>query len=367
VDQRGAAGENADAAVETPFDFKSPELAELLQRFAGDLALLRKAAATPGCYFDHNYGNPSWTIMLPEMSQLRQASRLLTAHARWSAAQGDLKSALADIAAMYRMAQHAATEPMLIPMLVGVAIDQHASSTLEIVLRSAQATQEDLADMQIDDLISYQRLASRALRMEQAFSLNTFADLDSMDPATLVELIVNPPQLVVPYFGPFYRVFLLADDLAAYRKFLRDYEQSTSGSYQANHRKWQAIDERLVNEKAGLLTLILAPSLSGALEAAVRADARHRVAQVGLAMYRYRAAHGKFADKLDDLTPDWMPLVPRDPYDGQPLKLRTTEIGWVVYSIGPDLKDDQGEWINWSTGNGDLAFECVQTPQSMHK
>ena len=34
--------------------------------------------------------------------------------------------------------------------------------------------------------------------------------------------------------------------------------------------------------------------------------------------------------------------VKLDPFDGQPLRLKETETGWIIYSIGHDGKDDGG-------------------------
>jgi hypothetical protein len=38
-----------------------------------------------------------------------------------------------------------------------------------------------------------------------------------------------------------------------------------------------------------------------------------------------------------------MPQVPLDPFTGQPLKLKPTAYGVVVYSVGPDGVDDGGQ------------------------
>ena len=35
-----------------------------------------------------------------------------------------------------------------------------------------------------------------------------------------------------------------------------------------------------------------------------------------------------------------------DPFDGQPLRYREKGTGYLLYSIGPDLKDDSGERMN---------------------
>jgi hypothetical protein len=49
-----------------------------------------------------------------------------------------------------------------------------------------------------------------------------------------------------------------------------------------------------------------------------------------------------------------------DPFDGQPLRYRNQGTGYVLYSIGPDLKDDGGKPMNGK--EGDIVFTVVTPP-----
>jgi hypothetical protein len=40
--------------------------------------------------------------------------------------------------------------------------------------------------------------------------------------------------------------------------------------------------------------------------------------------------------------PTWLPKIPTDIFDGQPLRYGRLERGYVVYSVGPDRLDDGG-------------------------
>jgi hypothetical protein len=50
--------------------------------------------------------------------------------------------------------------------------------------------------------------------------------------------------------------------------------------------------------------------------------------------------------------------VPTDPIDNQPLRYRRTKEGIVIYSIGLDMKDDQGniDREQWQNPGVDLGF-----------
>ncbi len=47
-------------------------------------------------------------------------------------------------------------------------------------------------------------------------------------------------------------------------------------------------------------------------------------------------------ESLDNLVPAYMEFVSTDPFEGQSLKYRALETGFVVYSVGEDLTDQGG-------------------------
>ena len=53
------------------------------------------------------------------------------------------------------------------------------------------------------------------------------------------------------------------------------------------------------------------------------------------------AVNGDFNAELNSLVLPKEAIV--DPFDGQPLRIKRTEMGPIVYSVGDDLKDDGGK------------------------
>ncbi len=74
----------------------------------------------------------------------------------------------------------------------------------------------------------------------------------------------------------------------------------------------------------------------------VRGMADSRCAATALSVERYRLAKGDLPDRLEDLVPGFLQSVPLDPFDGQRLRYQRREAGYVVYSVGLDLADNQG-------------------------
>jgi hypothetical protein len=82
-----------------------------------------------------------------------------------------------------------------------------------------------------------------------------------------------------------------------------------------------------------------------------------RCLAAALAAERYRLAFNAWPDTLECLTPDFLAAVPRDPFDGQPLRFRRTENGIVVYSVAEDRVDNNGNLAAFAREPGtDLGF-----------
>jgi hypothetical protein len=72
--------------------------------------------------------------------------------------------------------------------------------------------------------------------------------------------------------------------------------------------------------------------------------AQARVSRTAIAIERWRLAHhDNVPDSLAELVPDFLPAIPTDPFDDQPLRYKKLDRGYVVYSIGSDFTDDGGK------------------------
>ena len=114
----------------------------------------------------------------------------------------------------------------------------------------------------------------------------------------------------------------------------------------------EALDKKLV-----VLDLLL-PSLGRRTGVEAECLARLRLGWTVVALEQFRAAHGnQYPVNLSELTPDYMIAAPSDPFDGQPLRYQKKGSGYMLYSIGPDLKDNSGERKNGK--DGDIAFAVI--------
>jgi hypothetical protein len=342
------------------FDPGDKDLADFLATQERGLALLRKAAAMPGCSFERDYSR-GIELRLPELDQLRHGARLLALDARARAAHGDGPPALADVAALYGIARHI-NEPILISIFVAAAIEEMGARALEGVLAHTTPQPEQLARLSasLGQGASYRTQVQRAFQMEEAaLGLSSFTMLAGENAAewsrafgTLGGGEVGGRVLS----SPVYRVFFLPDDLAAYRRTMGRMQELADRPYYEAHEGWAEFDRQFRTHRGGVLTGLIVPAGGKWARRAAEADALRQLARLALAVAAYRAKEGKYPGRLDDVLPGSIAEIPSDPFDGQPLRSRRDGKGLVVYSVGPDLKDDGGAAWDANRGEGDLVF-----------
>lgn len=62
---------------------------------------------------------------------------------------------------------------------------------------------------------------------------------------------------------------------------------------------------------------------------------------VAIALTAYHRRHGQWSDRLEQLSPDLLPEVPLDRFDGQPLRYRVVDGQPLLYSVGRNRLDEQ--------------------------
>jgi hypothetical protein len=83
------------------------------------------------------------------------------------------------------------------------------------------------------------------------------------------------------------------------------------------------------------------PSLVGTIQAKSRGRVQLEATRLTLALRAYQLKNGRLPNELAALTPDFIEAVPLDDFDGQPLRYLPERR--LIYSIGENLRDDQGE------------------------
>ncbi len=252
-------------------------------------------------------------------------------------------------------------EPTLISMLVRIAIHAIAVASVERTLAQGSPSAEALAALQRElEVDEAENLLHAGYRGERGFSHAMMLALKSGQ-ASSAGLIGSGPAT-----GTWRdRLEEKAGSLLAYSahpRLLKMLTQCVEIAKLPPHEQKAPLDQ-LVSEVKQLtvsdyLVCLLMPAVSKVASAAWRDKAVLRCAIAAVAAERFRLARGRWPNDLQELTPTYLAAVALDPYDGKPLRFKRVADGLLIYSVGPDGKDDGGAFNRQQpTAKGtDLVF-----------
>ena len=140
---------------------------------------------------------------------------------------------------------------------------------------------------------------------------------------------------------------------------MRQQRTLAAQSYTQAQDAWDRLDAEFATQPRGILTSLLLSGLRNCSEAVTRAETERRCVQVALAVYRYHLTTGHLPASLAELSPNEMAVVPSDLYNQEPLRVKQSGPDVLIYSVGPDLTDDQGADFGGREQTGDLVFRIT--------
>jgi hypothetical protein len=330
------------------------DVADFLASQEISLSSLRQAAAMPACSFDRNFAHLD--LPAPEW-KLGHCAQLLALDAVVKASRGDAKGASLDLAAIRGITRHL-VDPLLISVLVAAQVEKTGAKALQEVLARVRLEGDNLDRLALGQGVSYREKLRRSVRMsEVAFGLSYFAMAAGEDSDNL------PAELQREVDGVFkvlpravWRVFFMQDDLTAYRRRMREAEALLAKPYYEPRDGWEAFEQSFRADRGGMVTNLILPAFARCALTMTEADAAHQLARLALAATAFKNKTGHYPARLEDLVPAHLNQVPTDPFDGKPLRMKRIADGLVLYSVGPDMKDDGGQAYKATEGTGDIVF-----------
>ncbi len=294
---------------------------------------------------------------LPHIDKTGDIVDLLTLDAEVQAHKGDVDTALVSVRAALVATTTMGDEPMLASQATRLRWSDFCVQALGESLHRGQASEERLERVQAAlKTEAAEPVMRTGLRAERAglHSLLTAlerGELTRPNPGLLgvraegVSLLLNSPQVaslrtIHAWILDYTTKFAAAADLPPAEQAPRLKELAAA----------------LPRAPQGALPLLVALSLGGDLsERCHKAQGLLRCAAVGTALERYRLANHRWPDKLGELAPKYLAAVPDDPFDGQPLRYARHKDGVIVYSVGPDGKDNGAARFERTDG-ADVSF-----------
>jgi hypothetical protein len=135
---------------------------------------------------------------------------------------------------------------------------------------------------------------------------------------------------------------------------------------------WEAVrtrDRRFTLRTSGLLHAvsdIFSAATRGrnqSIDEHVRmAEARPRLLMTDLAIRRFQSERGVYPNRLTELVPQFLQSLPHDPFGTNGFIYRPQTNGFLLYSVGPDGKDDGGTPAAAGGRSGDILSSTLGLP-----
>jgi hypothetical protein len=330
--------------------------------------------------------------LLPALQQYREAGRALTARAMLRVDEGKLDEAWEDLLACHRLARLAGQGTTLIDGLVAIAVDRLACGG-DVGFLQARLRPARIARMRadLDQLPPLPKMADKINVAERFMFLDcvgmvaregissisglsgsskpqgTFASL--MDSAATAAVDWD---VVLRMGNPWYDRMAdacgkstraerqmagqkIEDDLRKLAAEARDFKpQGLSVLISPRH----AISERI----GQIFISLLLPAVWAASTAEDRATMQLDLTRLAFALAAYRADRGTYPARLADLAPKYVAAVPKDIFNASELHYRPEGGGCLLYSVGPNGKDDGGKGMEDRKEGEDWDDLAVRLP-----
>ncbi len=234
-------------------------------------------------------------------------------------AEGRADEALRTAIAMLRLAQHTERCPGLVGGSIAATCHALAVRVADFALRSKSTRQELRAELEIQlGRVDPRRLWHQLLSGERAVGTEHFRE----------------------FYGPrrslIWRI-RFATDYCAFLKRFDDARSLIDHPYAHELARVETLDDK---RDGGVLTALLTCNFDAILSGTLQDVARIRCLRVLNALVERADADAGEATVLDKL--DLPAEAKTDPFDGRPLRLKKLAGGWLIYSVGPNLKDEGG-------------------------
>ena len=330
-----------------------PTLAQMkpiIKKYDGIYHLLDKASRMKECRFPVNWQS-GFAAMFPHLTGIREATRFLIAKALVEAAYGNSSAALEDFAIAIRMTDQVSSEPTMVPQLVRANCYKMVFKRLPDIFVTAPPTvaesrafYELLAKTNLTESLVHSLESARA----EGILMFKFAHKDGILWSINAESGNEPPlwaKKLVPWraiFNPIWEPFLKLDEIYYLQNMhvlIEQLSKSLTPGINGNEKPedvlrkapWYAVISR------GMFS-----GYSGQFSKMTELSAMFGLTQAATALRVYQIEHNVYPPSLDELHKSIGWEIPNDPFNNKPFIYRREGKGYIIYSVGPDMKDNGG-------------------------
>ncbi len=355
--------------LESPIDDYPENLLRFVRTWVGTnetvIAQLHDAARHSHSRYPQDY-TQGYNTLLPHLGNAKHAVRVLAWQAYLQIDAGDIDAALDSIHTALSVNESVAGEPDVIGQLVRIAGTHIVFNRLEEILN-----RRPLTDPQLNRLFGLLEGRESMAPMRSAFAgemcmgLHFFEDPDAFGGLNFNGVTTGGERLKsLAAISGLKATGLWERDRSFYIQFHMDYLDALKRPFPDALEAGTKVNARLDDRKKGIrnvVTRAIAPALSKIIEREAARVACLRLSLTAIAVERRRLAHdGRIPDALAELVPEFLPSPLEDPFDGSPLRYRKLDKGYVIWSIGRDLEDNQGDLKPEGKRSKDQRFRMMR-------
>jgi hypothetical protein len=311
------------------------QMQDLIAKNQEALSFILEASTKPCFKYEEQWDVLGEDLKIATAIQMIQGTRLLGIDAVIKAEDGNVEEAINQCLAARRFLKLYLQEPFLISYLIGMACTKQVAVCLNYIVSDREIETEILKKILREwDSSPWRGGLVWALESERIFGLESSLlylkgeyDLD----------IGKGGDIFYWFFRPIYKNEIIWMT-GVYDRVL----EAAKMPYYASRDTKEL--EQIINSIPWYYKMAgaLVPNVTTVLFKRATLDAVFDTARIGMACKIYKNLHGDFPEDLAKLSPEILEKVPVDPFTGDPFIYKKQDSGFIVYSIGNNLKDEEG-------------------------
>jgi plasmid stability protein len=306
--------------------------------------------------------NPYFEVFTgDEIQRARKSMALLDGEIMLRTHDNDMEGTAPSWHALLHASRAMNVNPMLICQLQRMEAQMFAVAALERLIGQGELSEADLANIQaLLKRESKDNLLHLGLRGERAASHQFYLELSEGKSSIAVKKILSdwPKDF---WERPGDRMpGALNKGYPEHLRILNEYVKASTFKEEDRLETMRKIDQKAFANRSSFMTYFSMPATKKSAETFHRSQTQLRCAMIAVAAERYRLKQDVWPQGLDDLLKDrLLDEIAADLFDGKLLRFKRTATGVIIYSVGLDKIDNQGQ-LNRNTPlapGSDIGFE----------
>jgi hypothetical protein len=307
------------------------------------------------------------SMMMPHIQSVREVARSLPTRAMWHIGEGRPKEAWQDILAVHRVARLMSQGNSLVEDLVAIAVGGIACDNTVTLLDHGKLSPEQAREVMRDlaSLPAFKGIGRSLDEGERLWAIDAFLRTGTTGGAELfgqlgsggdesaglaLDIVSLDWNVVLRETNEWYDRMAAAanspdhaERVAALSRVESAIEQRIEEARSPGSLFASAISRRQRSKLvSGMMLALFLPALQAATTAEDRANTTLELTRLAAALAVFRAEHGAYPQKLDELVPGVLDQLPVDFNSSKPFMYQPDGAGYLLYSIGANARDDGG-------------------------